>query len=138
LRKELEKVRTGERSAQVTDLLSAAESVGGVKIIVAEAPGLTVDALRAAVDVIKKSNEEAAAVLASVTGEKVALIAYAGKKAREKGVDAGKIVKEVAKVVGGGGGGREELAQAGGTNIAKVKEALELARELLAGKLGAE
>jgi len=136
LRKELEKVRTGERSTKVTDLLSSAESVGGVKILVAEAPGLSVDELRAAVDVIRNSPEESAAVLASVSGEKVALIAYAGKKAREKGVDAGKIAKEVAKVVGGGGGGREELAQAGGTNIAKTKEALDLARKLLAGKLG--
>ena len=136
LRRELESSRTRQRSEQITDLLSTAESVEGVKIVIAEVPGLTVDELRSAVDVIKNTHEEAVAVLASVTGDKVAFIAYAGKRAREKGIDAGKLVKEVAKVVGGGGGGREELAQAGGTDIAKTNEALELARKLLAGKLG--
>ena len=83
-----------------------------------------------AIDAIKRSGETAA-VLASITDDKVTLIAYAGKKARDAGLDAGELVKRIAKVVGGGGGGRPELGQAGGTNVAKVNECLELAQTLI-------
>jgi len=134
LRKQLERLRSGERSTQIGELLTGATEVGGVKVITASLQGLSPSELRAAVDVIKGSGE-AAAVLASVTGKKVAMIAYAGTRARKKGLDAGKLIKEVAKVVGGGGGGRAELAQAGGTDIAKTKEALELGQKLIVEKL---
>ena len=49
----------------------------------------------------------------------------------EKGYDAGKIVKEVAKVTGGGGGGKARLAQAGGKDKDKLDEALRLVRKLI-------
>jgi len=48
-----------------------------------------------------------------------------------QGYDAGKIVKEVAKVAGGGGGGRPSLAQAGGKDKSKLDEALRLAKRLI-------
>ena len=40
-------------------------------------------------------------------------------------MNAGKLVKEAATVCGGGGGGRPDMAQAGGTDVAKIDEALE-------------
>ncbi|HUW57055.1 MAG TPA: alanine--tRNA ligase-related protein, partial [Planctomycetota bacterium] len=134
LRKDLEKLRSGERSTQVGELLTAAHEVAGIKVVTGSLEGLSVNELRSAVDVIKGSGESAA-VLASVTGEKVALIAYAGPKAREKGLDAGKLIKEVARVVKGGGGGRAELAQAGGTDVSKTREALDLAEKLIVARL---
>ena len=51
-----------------------------------------------------------------------------------KGYDAGKIIKEVAKVAGGGGGGKANLAQAGGKDKSKVDEALRQVRKLIEGK----
>lgn len=39
---------------------------------------------------------------------------------------AGKLIGEVAKVCGGGGGGRPDMAQAGGKDVTKVKEALQI------------
>jgi alanyl-tRNA synthetase len=135
LRKETEKTRGSERSAQVVELLKTAPEVGGVKVVAASVEDLSAEEMRSAVDVIRRSGEEAVAVLASVTGGKVALIAYAGEKARRKGIDAGKLIKEVAAVVGGGGGGRAELAQAGGSDVAKTRQALDLARQLIAAGL---
>ena len=85
LRKQLEKSRGGERSAQLSDLLASAPTQGGVKVIVAALEDVSPDELRAALDVIRKSNQEAAAVLASVAGDKVSLIAYAGKEGPEAG-----------------------------------------------------
>ena len=49
---------------------------------------------------------------------------------------AGDIVKEIAPIVGGGGGGRPQMAQAGGKNPAKIKEALQKAKEIITEKLG--
>ena len=53
----------------------------------------------------------------------------------KKGLQAGKIVGEVAKVVGGKGGGRPDMAQAGGPDASKLPEALQLARKLIDDKL---
>jgi len=44
-----------------------------------------------------------------------------------QGLHAGKLIKEIAAVVGGGGGGRPEMAQAGGKNPARLQEALDKA-----------
>lgn len=49
----------------------------------------------------------------------------ATKDAVACGIHCGKIIKEVAQVVGGGGGGRPDMAQAGGKLPEKVNEAVE-------------
>ncbi|HEY3251855.1 MAG TPA: DHHA1 domain-containing protein, partial [Ignavibacteria bacterium] len=43
---------------------------------------------------------------------------------KEKGLNAGKIAGDVAKILGGGGGGKPHLATAGGKDVNKIKEAL--------------
>ncbi len=48
-----------------------------------------------------------------------------------KRFQAGKIIKEIAGIVGGSGGGRPDMAQAGGTKTDKIDEALNKVRELL-------
>ena len=59
----------------------------------------------------------------------------AGKKAIEKGVDAGKIVRESSTVIGGGGGGKSNFAQGGGTSVEKLPEAIRKAEEGLRKKI---
>jgi alanyl-tRNA synthetase len=61
----------------------------------------------------------------------------AGKKALEKGVDAGTIVREASAVIGGGGGGRKHFAQGGGTQTQRLAEAIEKAEEILKHQIGA-
>jgi alanyl-tRNA synthetase len=58
-------------------------------------------------------------------GEKAGLLALASKDVVEKGVSAGELVKQGAPVIGGGGGGRDDMAQAGGKDPAKLEQALE-------------
>ena len=69
--------------------------------------------------------------------DKVGLLAAATDDVVKKGVHAGKLVGEVAKLVGGGGGGKPTMAQAGGRDPAKLGEALEQGRRQIAGMLGA-
>jgi alanyl-tRNA synthetase len=58
-------------------------------------------------------------------GEKAGLLALASKDVVEKGVSAGELVKQGAPVIGGGGGGRDDMAQAGGKDPAKLEQALD-------------
>ena len=51
-------------------------------------------------------------------------------------VKAGDLVKHAAEQVGGKGGGRPDLAQAGGTNVAKLAAMLEGVNGWVSGKLG--
>ncbi len=53
----------------------------------------------------------------------------------KKGIKAGDIVKDIAPIIDGKGGGRPQMAQAGGKNPAKIKEALKAATELIKQKL---
>ena len=70
-------------------------------------------------------------VLISNVGGKVNLVAMATKDSVQLGVHCGKVIKEVAAVVGGGGGGRPDMAQAGGKNPENIAKALEKAKEVV-------
>ncbi len=75
-------------------------------------------------------------VLGGSSGEKVALVALVGKESVAKGVSAASIVREAAPLVGGGGGGRDDMAQAGGRDPAKLDDALATARAQLEREAG--
>ena len=52
-----------------------------------------------------------------------------------KGVSAGDVIREIAPIVGGAGGGRAQMAQAGGKDPKKIKDALEKCEKLIKAKL---
>jgi alanyl-tRNA synthetase len=91
--------------------------------------------MRTQIDRIKQTAGSAVVVVGWADDGKVGLIAAATDDLVKKGVHAGKLVGEVAKVVGGGGGGRPTMAQAGGKDPAKLGEALQRAREIVRGQL---
>ena len=61
---------------------------------------------------------------------RVALIASVGKEHQAK-VQAGKIIQQIAPIVGGKGGGRPDNARGGGKDASKLDEALAKAKTLL-------
>ena len=69
-------------------------------------------------------------VLTSEKDGKVSLVSMATDSAVKLGAHAGNLIKAVAPVLGGGGGGRPNMAQAGGKDASKIKEALEKAKEV--------
>ena len=68
-------------------------------------------------------------VLGAVIDEKPLLIAAATEDAIKRGIHAGNIVRDAAKIVGGGGGGRPNMAQAGGRDSDKLPDALKIVPE---------
>jgi alanyl-tRNA synthetase len=119
-------------------LLEKARDQAGVKVVLAEVPGVEPNLMRQLIDQIRQKAPLSAVLLATRQGDdKVTLVAGVSKQLQERGVSAGKWIGPVAKAVGGGGGGRPDLAQAGGKEPAKLPEALAVAEKTIAEMLKA-
>lgn len=129
--KKVEKLNGKIASMQMVDLFNVSRDVKGVNVVSTKLEDATADVLRTMGDGIKEKAPNMVAVLSSVNGEKVNLLCVCGAEAVKKGAHAGKIIKEVAKIVGGGGGGRPDSATAGGKNPAKLEEALEAVNNIV-------
>jgi alanyl-tRNA synthetase len=119
------------------DLLAAASSVAGTRIVVADAKGSDAGAMRQCIDLLRRKGSPIAVLLGSVEGDKVTLVAGISRELEEKGLSAGNWIKDPATVVGGKGGGRPDLAQAGGKLVDQLPAALAAARQSIERILGA-
>jgi alanyl-tRNA synthetase len=136
LQSQLKKGTAGDLGSAADQLLASAAEVDGAKIVVGAMPAAPVEQMRQQLDRIRQKAKSAVVVLGWAEDSKVTLLAAVTDDLTKK-VEAGKLVGEVAKVVGGKGGGRKDMAQAGGTEPAKLGEALELARKVASEKLKA-
>ncbi len=136
LEKELAAMKGKLASAQGDDMLSQAQDIQGVKLLVSRLDGADAKTLRETVDKLKDKLKTAIIVLATVDGDKVQVAAgvTADTSARVK---AGELVNFVASQVGGKGGGKPDMAMAGGTEPAKLTEALASVQSWVSSKLQA-
>jgi alanyl-tRNA synthetase len=116
---------------QVEDLINGVKLIKGIKVLAGQAAAPDMDSLRGMVDLLRDKIESGVIILGSTSGDKVNLVAAVTKDLLGSGLHAGKLVKEVAAVVGGGGGGRPEMAQAGGKDPSRLKEAMEKAYQVV-------
>jgi alanyl-tRNA synthetase len=129
LERELAKVKSKLASSQGEDLAGQAVEVKGkngvgMRVLAASLEGADAKTLRETVDKLKDQLKSAAIVLGAVADGKVSLIAGVTADLTGK-VKAGDLVNFVAQQVGGKGGGRPDMAQAGGTEPAKLPAALQ-------------
>jgi alanyl-tRNA synthetase len=134
LEKELARLKSKLASSQGDDIAAQAVDVKGAKVLAATLDGADSKALREAMDKLKDKLKSCAVVLGAVDGGKVTLIAGVSADLTAK-VKAGELVNFVAQQVGGKGGGRADMAQAGGTDPAKLPQALESVRVWVEQKL---
>jgi alanyl-tRNA synthetase len=127
LERELARLKSKLAASQGDDLAAQAIDVKGVKVLAATLEGADAKTLRETMDKLRDRLKSAAIVLGTVAEGKVALVAgvTADLSARMK---AGELVNYVAQQVGGKGGGRADLAQAGGTEPARLPAALQSVR----------
>jgi alanyl-tRNA synthetase len=128
LEKELARIKSKLAANQGDDLADQAVSVGNAKVLAVTLDGADVKSLRETMDKLKDKLGSAAIVLGSVEAGRVMLIAGVTSDLTGK-VKAGELVNFVAQQVGGKGGGRPDMAQAGGTEPAKLPQALESVAE---------
>jgi alanyl-tRNA synthetase len=124
LEKEVVRVKSKMASGQGEDMVAKATTVNGVTMLATVLPDSDAALLRQTVDQLKAKLKSAVILLASVSGEKVILIAGVTDDLINK-FKAGELVNYVANQVGGKGGGRPDLAQAGGTNPDKLNAAID-------------
>ncbi|MEX0745219.1 MAG: alanine--tRNA ligase [Phycisphaeraceae bacterium] len=133
--KQADKQRSQAQTQNIVDEARALADTLEGDVLVARLDGADGNALRTAMDVIRKKRPEAPLLLVGVENDKVAIVASVPEAQIKQGLKAGDWVREVAKVVGGGGGGRPDMAQAGGKDPAKVEDALDTARQFAASKM---
>jgi len=125
-----------ELSRKIADsLLEQTQQVNGVTVLSAKVPSLTMPILREMGDTLRDKLKSAIVVLATIYDGKPNFLAMVTPDLVAKGFHAGDIVKQVAKVTGGGGGGKASMAQAGGKDLAKVDEALDLVKSIVASRI---
>ena len=112
-------------------LLNQVKVIKEVKVLVAKVPSSRMEALREMSDLLRERLKSAVIVLGTIYEDRPVFLAAVTPDLVARGYDAGKIVKEVAKVTGGGGGGKARLAQAGGKYKDKLDEALQLVEKLV-------
>lgn len=122
--KEIQALNAEITKLKSADMFSKPTIVDGLELYIAKIEGTTPDALRSMGDDLKNKGDNVVALIAGVNGDKANLVAVCGKNAIAKGVKAGDLVREIAKLAGGGGGGRPDSAMAGAKDISKLDDAL--------------
>ena len=123
MEKEIESLKGKLASRDSSDLLSKAREVNGISVLATVVDAPDIKTLRDFGDKLRDKIKSGIILIGSKVGEKAMLLCMVTKDLTNK-YDAGKIVREIAPVVGGTGGGRPEMAQAGGPNPGKLEEAL--------------
>ena len=131
LEKDLQKALASKAAAGIDDILENARQVNGITAIAEVVDVPDAKALREAGDRIRDRLKSGVVVLGAENNGKALLLCVVTKDLAGKICHAGKIIKEVASVVGGGGGGRPDMAQAGGSRPEKLEEAVKKLYELL-------
>ncbi len=129
--KEIEELKRKLATDVSQDIINSAIDVHGVKTISYKLENMDMDSLRNLGDEIRNKIGSGVLVLASVNNDKLTFLTMVTKDLNKKGILAGNIVREVAKVTGGNGGGRPDMAQAGGKDISKVDQALSIVPQLV-------
>jgi alanyl-tRNA synthetase len=131
--KELEKSLKSaiQRNAAQTAswLLTRAQEVNGVPVITQNFPDSNADYLQAIADALK-GRFEGVVVVGGAEGGAVTLIASVSPEFTKK-IQAGKIIQQIAPIVGGKGGGRPDNARGGGKDAGKLDEALAKVKNLI-------
>jgi len=115
-------------------LINQSQEIDGVKVVVSEISLDSAKTMREVGDKVREKLASGVAVLAGKLKGKVSLLVIVSADLTGK-LHAGKIIKDIAAVVGGSGGGRVDMAQAGGTMADKLPEALKKAIEVVEREL---
>ncbi|HEX7401193.1 MAG TPA: alanine--tRNA ligase [candidate division Zixibacteria bacterium] len=121
--KEAQKVSAKDK---VEELIEGSVDLDGIKIITHRMEIESRDDLLKLADTIREKSKSTVGVLVGILDEKIMFVAVVTDDLiKSKGIKAGDIVKEISQLAGGTGGGKPHLAQGGGKDVGKLKEALD-------------
>jgi alanyl-tRNA synthetase len=137
MRAEIEQLKKESKSKPAATTAAADFSIRyeDDRFVVVEASGYAGGPLRDLTDQVKHQKKVGAVLAGSSSDGRVSLVLNVEQPLVDLGVDAGELIREIARHVGGGGGGRPTLAEAGGKDPDKLPEALDAGRDAILAKL---
>ncbi len=130
VQKEIESIKKDKAKSEIDNVLDSKFEIDEGFGLVYKFENMDVATLRDLADSVKDKLGKAVVVFATINEGKLNFVAAASNEISKK-YNAGNIVREVAKICGGSGGGRPTMATAGASDLTKVDEALDFAKELL-------
>jgi alanyl-tRNA synthetase len=135
LENELEALKRKTAKSQIGNLIDNPTDIKGVRVISRKVEGVDASMLRELAENTAAKIGSGVVVLGLGSDGKASLVTVVSPDLQKR-LHAGKIIKEVAGLVGGSGGGRPDFAQAGGKNAEKLEEALQAVYNIVAELLG--
>jgi alanyl-tRNA synthetase len=129
LEKQLKAAQQREASNAASELLQRAQTVNEIPALIHNVGGVDGDFLQAVADSLK-GRFQGVIVLGGAAGGAVSLVAAVSPEFTGR-VQAGKIIQQIAPIVGGKGGGKPDNARGGGKDAGKLDEALARVKSLL-------
>jgi len=132
LKKEIEKSVLEKSAGLKNELAAKAEVINGVNFIAQKVQLPNADAIKGLAYQLKDIVDNLFLVLAAdIDGKPSLTVMIAENLVKEKGLNAGNIVRELAKEIKGGGGGQPFFATAGGSDVGGLEKALEKAKAFI-------
>lgn len=130
LKKQLESLMKDKAGNLKGDLKNSVETINGVNFIASEI-NLDQNAIKDLAFQLGGEIGNLYFIAGTKNEDKALLTVYISKEITNDSLNAGKIVRELGKLIHGGGGGQPFFATAGGNNPSGIKEALEKAKEYI-------
>ncbi len=134
LQKQVGDLKVKSARSAIGEMLDTARSIQGTRVLVHRVPEMDRASMRSLADELRHKLGSGIVVLGTPQNGKVALLVMVTEDLSKR-VPAGKIIKEIAPLVGGSGGGKAELAEAGGKDSSKLADALERSYSIIESML---
>ena len=131
LRRRLATLERGSLRSEAEALLEQVQDVEGVKVVTGRTSANSAEAMREMGDFIKTRLPSAVICLGAVVNGNPLMVTMVTPDLVDRGLHAGNMVRDAARIMGGGGGGQPEMAQAGGRQADKLEDALRRVAELV-------
>ena len=125
--RDLDSLRMKLASQQAGSAAESAREIAGIKVVAQRVDNLDANGMRQMADQLSQKIRSGVVVLGKAEDGKASLVVRVTDDLTGR-LQAGKLVNEIAAVVGGKGGGKPDNAQGGGTDASKIKEAIMAAR----------
>ncbi len=136
LEKEISELKIKEKLEQLDHILSLSSEEKNITIHKGKVHADNMDELKSFGDEMRNRIKSGVGVLIAQIDDKVGIVAVVSDDLiKDKKLSAGKIVGELAKLVGGGGGGRPHLATAGGKDVGQIVTALAKVEKIVGSSL---
>ena len=130
LKKENEQAKQKALQAEADAVVQRSESLNCFNVLFMEVNNVD-GSLKEYAETLRNKLEDSIVFLTSTANDKLTFVCACSKKAVNAGIKAGDLVKKAAEVTNGKGGGRPDIAQAGGKDLDKVSEAVNLVKEII-------